>query len=54
MMILTIYKILYISRNFINYKRDIDFMNKFIFILSYQEMFKIYIIHHDELYKFVV
>jgi hypothetical protein len=27
--------------NFINYERDIGFMNKFIFILSYEEMFKI-------------
>jgi hypothetical protein len=26
---------------FINYERDIGFMNKFIFSLSYEEMFKI-------------
>jgi hypothetical protein len=30
-----------LSRSFINYERDIGFMNKFIFILSYKEMFKI-------------
>jgi hypothetical protein len=29
------------SRSFINYERDIGFMNKFIFILSYEEMFNI-------------
>jgi hypothetical protein len=29
-------------------------MNKFTFILSYEESFKIKIVHHDELYKFVV
>jgi hypothetical protein len=29
-------------------------MNKLIFSLSYEEMFKIYNVHHDELYKFVV
>jgi hypothetical protein len=29
-------------------------MNKFTFILSYEEMTKIKIIHLDELYKFVV
>jgi hypothetical protein len=30
-----------LSRSFINYERDIGFMNKFIFILSYEEMFNI-------------
>jgi hypothetical protein len=43
-----------LSRSFINYERDIGFMNKFIFILLYEEMFNIKIVHHDELYKFVV
>jgi hypothetical protein len=31
----------HLSPSFINYERDISFMNKFIFILSYEEMFKI-------------
>jgi hypothetical protein len=45
-----------LSRSFINYERDIGFMNKFIFILSYEEIFNMhkFILHHDELYKFVV
>jgi hypothetical protein len=33
--------LIHLSRSFINYERDICFMNKFIFILSYEEMFKI-------------
>jgi hypothetical protein len=50
MMVLTICtNLIQLSRSFINYERDIGFINKFIFILSYKEMFKIYIIHHDEL-----
>jgi hypothetical protein len=32
---------IYLSHSFINYERDIGFMNKFIFILSYEEMFNI-------------
>jgi hypothetical protein len=55
MMVLTICtNSIRLSRSFINYERDIGFMNKFIFILSYEEMFNIQIVHHDELYKFVV
>jgi hypothetical protein len=34
---------IHLSRSFINYERDISFMNKFIFILSYEEMYKLYI-----------
>jgi hypothetical protein len=30
-----------LSRSFINYEREIDFMNNFIFILLYEEMFNI-------------
>jgi hypothetical protein len=42
MMVLTIYtNSIYLSRSFINYERDIGFMDKFIFSLSYEEMFKI-------------
>jgi hypothetical protein len=34
--------LIHLSRTFIKYERDIiDFINKFIFILSYEEMFKI-------------
>jgi hypothetical protein len=55
MMVLTIYiNLIHLSRGFINYEREIGFMNKFIFILSYEEMFKIQIVHHNELYKFIV
>jgi hypothetical protein len=42
MMVLTICRnLIYLSCSFINYERDIGFMNKFIFILSYEEMFQI-------------
>jgi hypothetical protein len=42
MMILTICaNLIHLSRSFINYERDISFINKFIFILLYEEMFKI-------------
>jgi hypothetical protein len=52
MIVLTICtNLIHFSFSFINYERYIGFMNKFIFILSYEEMF---IIHHDELYKFLV
>jgi hypothetical protein len=41
MMVLTICtNLIHLSRSFINYERDISFMNKFIFILSYEEMNK--------------
>jgi hypothetical protein len=40
-MVLTICtNLIHLSRSFINYERDISFMNKFIFILSYEEMNK--------------
>jgi hypothetical protein len=32
---------IHLFRSLINYERDIGFMNKFIFILSYEEMFNI-------------
>jgi hypothetical protein len=42
MMVLTICtNSIHLSRSFINYERDIGFMDKFIFSLSYEEMFKI-------------
>jgi hypothetical protein len=42
MMVLTICtNSIHLSRSFINYDRDIGFMNKFIFSFSYEEMFKI-------------
>jgi hypothetical protein len=42
MMVLTIYtNLIHLSRSFINCERNIGFMNKFTFILSYEEMFKI-------------
>jgi hypothetical protein len=42
MMVLTICtNSIRLSRSFINYERDIGFMKKFIFILSYEEMFNI-------------
>jgi hypothetical protein len=42
MMVLTMCtNLIHLSRSFINYERDIGFMNKFIFLLSYEEMFKI-------------
>jgi hypothetical protein len=42
MMVLTICtNSIHLSRSFINYERDIGFMNKFIFIFSHEEMFNI-------------
>jgi hypothetical protein len=42
MMVLTICtNSIRLSHSFINYERDIGFMNKFIFILSYEEIFNI-------------
>jgi hypothetical protein len=55
MVVLTLFtNLIHLSCSFINYKRDVSFVNKFIFTLSYEEMTKIKIIHLDELYKFVV
>jgi hypothetical protein len=40
MMVLTICtNLIHLSCSFINYERDIGFINKFIFILSYEEIF---------------
>jgi hypothetical protein len=42
MMVLTLFtNLIHLSYSFINYERYIDFMNKFTFILSYEEMIKI-------------
>jgi hypothetical protein len=50
MMVLTLFtNLVHLSYSFINYDRDICFMNKFTFILSYEEMIKIEIVHLDEL-----
>jgi hypothetical protein len=46
--------LIYLSSSFINYERDICFVNKYTFILSNEEMYKIRIVHLDELYNFVV
>jgi hypothetical protein len=41
-MVLTIcINLIHLSPSFINYERDIGFINEFIFILSYEKMFKI-------------
>jgi hypothetical protein len=42
MMVLTLCtNLIHLYCSFINYERDIGFMNKFTFILSYEEMIKI-------------
>jgi hypothetical protein len=42
MMVLTLFKnLVHLSYSFINYEKDIGFMNKFTFILSYKEIIKI-------------
>jgi hypothetical protein len=42
MMVLTLFtNLIYLFCSFINYERDICFMNKFILILAYEEMIKI-------------
>jgi hypothetical protein len=42
MMVLTLFTILvHLSYSFINYEREIGFMNKFTFILSYKKIIKI-------------
>jgi hypothetical protein len=46
--------LIHLACSFINYKRDISFMNKFTFDLSYEEMTKTEIMHLDELCNFVV
>jgi hypothetical protein len=41
-MVLTLFKnLVYLFCSYINYERDTSFMNKFTFILSYEEMIKI-------------
>jgi hypothetical protein len=55
MMVLTLFaNLIHLSCSFINYERDICFINKFTFILSYEEMIKIYVVYLGESYKFVV
>jgi hypothetical protein len=42
MMVLTLFtNLIHLYCSFINYERDIGFMNKITFILSYEEMIKI-------------
>jgi hypothetical protein len=42
MLVLTLFtNLIHLSYSFINYERDIVFVNKFTFILSYEEMTKI-------------
>jgi hypothetical protein len=45
---------IHLNCSFINYKRDISFVNKFTSDLSYEEMTKTKLMHLDELYNFVV
>jgi len=47
-------KLICFSYSFINYKRDVKFVNKFIFTLSNEEMIKIKIVDIEKLYNFVV
>jgi hypothetical protein len=55
MIILTLFRnLIHLTCNFINYKRDISFMNKITFDLSYEEMIKTKIMHLDDLHNFVV
>jgi hypothetical protein len=46
--------LIHLTCSFLNYKRDISFVNKFTFDLSYEEMTKTKIMHLDEIYNFVV
>jgi hypothetical protein len=41
--------LIHLSRSFINYKREIYFVNKFTLTLSYEEIDKINFVHLDEL-----
>jgi hypothetical protein len=55
MVVLTLFThLIHLTCSLINYKRDISFVNKFTFDLSYEEITKTNIMHLDELYKFVV
>jgi hypothetical protein len=56
MVVLTLFtNLIHITCSFIiNYKRDISFVIKFTFDLSYEEMRKTKIMHLYELYNFVV
>jgi hypothetical protein len=55
MVVLTLFtNLIHLTCSLINYKRDISFVNKFTFDLSYEEITKTNIMHLDELYKFVV
>ncbi len=47
-------KFTYISFGFINYKRDVNFMNNITITLSDKEMTKIKIVCLDEFYNFYV
>jgi hypothetical protein len=47
-MVLTLFtNLVHHSCSFINYERDICLINKFTFILSYEKMIKIQIVHLD-------
>jgi hypothetical protein len=55
MMVLTLLtNLIHLSCSFINYERDISFVNKFTFILSYEKITKSKIVHLDKLYNFIV
>ena len=46
--------LIYLSCSFINYKRDIKFVNKFILTLSNEDMIKINIVYLEKLYNFII
>jgi hypothetical protein len=55
MVVLTLFtNLIHLTCSFINYKRDLSFVNKFTFNLSYEEMTKTKIMYLDKLYNFVV
>jgi len=55
MAILTFFtKLIYLSCSFINYKRDVKFVDKFILTLSNEEITKIKVVDLEKLYNFVV
>ena len=47
-------KLIYLSCSFKNYKRDVKFVNKFIFTLSNEERGKIKVVDLEKLYNFIV
>jgi hypothetical protein len=46
--------LIYLSCRIINYKRDVEFVNKFVLALSNKEMIKINVVDIEKFYDFVV